>query len=71
VHDVTLSVAAMRVSNPDRAPALIYRRNTTPTPTGFAEILCDHSQYVAPAVDCAAHFAWARFSTTVERFPGG
>jgi hypothetical protein len=37
----TLSVVAMRVSNPDRSPVGINRRNTAPTPTGFAEIVSD------------------------------
>jgi hypothetical protein len=31
----------MRVSNPDRSPVGINRRNTAPTPTGFAEIVSD------------------------------
>src|SRR5215471_17595472 len=31
----------MRVHNPDRVPFAIYRRNRTPTPTGFAEIVRD------------------------------
>jgi hypothetical protein len=37
----TLSVAAMRVTNPDCSPVGINRRNTAPTPTGFAEIVRD------------------------------
>jgi hypothetical protein len=29
----------MCVCDPNRLPALIYRRNTTPTETGFAKIV--------------------------------
>src|SRR5947208_15684307 len=32
----------MRVSNPDCSPVGINRRNTAPTPTGFAEIVGDY-----------------------------
>jgi hypothetical protein len=44
-HDETLSVIVMRVNNPDCSPFAIYRRNTAPTPTGFAEIVSDDSRY--------------------------
>jgi hypothetical protein len=40
-HHEPLSVVAMRVSNPDRSPVTINRRDVTPTPTGFAEIVGD------------------------------
>jgi len=40
-HDVTLSVAAMRVSNSDCAPVAAHGRDATPTPSGFAEIVGD------------------------------
>jgi hypothetical protein len=40
-HNETLSVAAMRVNNPDCSPFTIYRRKTAPAPSGFAEIVCD------------------------------
>jgi hypothetical protein len=39
VHNETLSVIAMCVSNEDRPPVAIYSCNTTPAPTGFAEIV--------------------------------
>jgi hypothetical protein len=39
VHNQALSVAAMRVCNPDRLPTRINRLDTAPTPTGFAEIV--------------------------------
>jgi hypothetical protein len=38
-HNESPSIAVMRVNNPDRLAALIYRRNTTPTPSGFTEIV--------------------------------
>jgi hypothetical protein len=41
-HNKTLSVAAVRVSNPDCSPAGIYRRDAAPTPTGFAEMVGDN-----------------------------
>jgi hypothetical protein len=41
VHNETLSVVAMRVSNPDRSPLAIHGSNAAPTPTGFAEIVTD------------------------------
>jgi hypothetical protein len=37
----TLSVAAIRVSNPGLSPVGINRCDTAPTPTGFAEIVSD------------------------------
>jgi hypothetical protein len=40
----TLSVAAMCVCNPDRSPVGIYRCDTAPSPTGFAEIISDDFQ---------------------------
>jgi hypothetical protein len=39
MHDKTPSLAAMCVSNPDRSPVGINRRDATPTPTGFAEVV--------------------------------
>jgi hypothetical protein len=38
-----LTVAAMRVSNPDRSAVGINCRDTAPTPTGFAQIVRDDS----------------------------
>ncbi len=43
--DKSLSVAAMRVCNPNRSPVGINRRDTAPAPTGFAEIVSDDFQY--------------------------
>jgi hypothetical protein len=42
VHNETLSIVAVRVSNPDRSPVGINRRDTAPTPTGFPEIVGDY-----------------------------
>jgi hypothetical protein len=36
-HNETLSVAAMRVHNPDRSPFGIHSCGTAPTPTGFTQ----------------------------------
>ena len=47
VHNETLSVVAMCVSNEDCSPARIHGRNAAPTPTGFAEIAC--SLGIAPS----------------------
>ncbi len=41
LHNVTLSVVAMRVCNPDCSPLTINGQNAAPTPTGFAEIVSD------------------------------
>jgi hypothetical protein len=41
-HNETLSVAAMRVSNPERSSVGINRYDAAPTPTGFAEIVSDY-----------------------------
>ena len=41
MHNETLSVTAMCVSNEDYSPAMIHGRNAAPTPTGFAEIVSD------------------------------
>jgi len=38
----TLSVVAMRISNPDCSPVRIRDCNAAPTPTGFAEIVSDY-----------------------------
>jgi hypothetical protein len=40
-HNVTLSVIAVRVNNPDRLTVGINGCDTAPTPTGFAEIVSD------------------------------
>jgi hypothetical protein len=40
-HNETLSIVAMRVSNPDRSPVGIDSCDAAPTPTGFAEIVSD------------------------------
>jgi hypothetical protein len=44
-HNETLSVVAMCVSNEDRSPARVHSCDAAPTPTGFAEIVSDDSQY--------------------------
>jgi hypothetical protein len=41
LHNETLSVVAMCVSNEDCSPGRIDRCNTAPTPTGFAEVVRD------------------------------
>jgi hypothetical protein len=41
----------MCVNNPDRSPVAIHRCDTTPTPTGFAEIVSDDFRLIH-----AAHF---------------
>src|SRR6266478_5514352 len=41
VHNESLSVVVMRVSNEDRPPVTIYSCNTAPIPSGFAEIVGD------------------------------
>jgi hypothetical protein len=41
LHNETLSVVAMRVSNRDRSPFTIHGGDAAPTPTGFAEIVSD------------------------------
>jgi hypothetical protein len=38
-HNETLSVAAVRVSNPDRSSVGINRRDTAPTPSGSSQIV--------------------------------
>ena len=38
-HSKTLSVVAMSVNNPDCSSFAIYRRDTTPTPSCFTEIV--------------------------------
>jgi hypothetical protein len=38
-HNVTLSVVAVRINNPDCSPFAINRRDDSPAPTGFAEIV--------------------------------
>jgi hypothetical protein len=40
-YNEPLSVAAMRVSNPDRLPVGIDRRDSAPTPSGFNQIVSD------------------------------
>jgi len=63
-HNETLSVAAMRICNPDCLPLGIYGGNTAPTPTAFAEVVGDdfpvifrwravaQSGMTAPAILC-------------------
>jgi hypothetical protein len=41
-HNETLSVSAMRISNPDCSPFAVQSCDTAPTPTGFAEIIRDN-----------------------------
>jgi hypothetical protein len=42
-HNEALTVAAMRVNNPDRSPVAVDGCDTAPTPSGFAEIVSDDS----------------------------
>jgi hypothetical protein len=42
-HNVTRSVVAVCISNEDRLSVGINRCDTTPSPTGFAEIVCDET----------------------------
>jgi hypothetical protein len=39
VHNETLFVAAMGISNEDRSPARIHGSDTAPNPLSFAEIV--------------------------------
>jgi hypothetical protein len=41
VHNKKISVVAVCVNDPERSRVAIHRRNTAPTPTGFAEIVGD------------------------------
>jgi hypothetical protein len=41
VHNETLSVATMRVSDPDGSPVAIHSCNTIPSPSAFAEVISD------------------------------
>jgi hypothetical protein len=50
MHNETLSVVAMCVSNPDRSPVGTNRCDAAPTPTGFAEIAGDDFQYSSPDI---------------------
>jgi hypothetical protein len=52
----------MRVSNPDRSPVGINRRDAAPTPTSFAEIVSDdfpllQDKFRAPTSRCV----WVTF----------
>jgi len=48
VHNETLSVAAMRINNPDCSHLRIKGRDVAPTPTSFAEVVSDYfPEYVA------------------------
>jgi hypothetical protein len=51
MHNKTVSVAAMRVSNADCSPARIEWRARSPTPTGFPELfaIIPHRSCAAPA----------------------
>jgi len=44
-HNKTLSVAAVRINNPDRSPVEVHGCNAAPTPTGFAEIVSGVSTF--------------------------
>ncbi len=44
-HNEALTVAAMCVSNPDRAPARIQGCDAAPTPTGFAKRIRRAAQF--------------------------
>jgi hypothetical protein len=65
-HNETLSVVAVRVCNPDRSPLRINRRDAAPTPTGFAEVVCDDFP-VFHANHCVA-FGLRKASETRFRF---
>jgi hypothetical protein len=41
VHNVAFTVVAVCVRNKDRSPVRVYSCDTTPGPTGFAEIVSD------------------------------
>jgi hypothetical protein len=41
VHDKALTVVAMRIGNKDPSSLAINGCNAAPTPTGFAETVCD------------------------------
>jgi hypothetical protein len=41
MHNQTLSVVAMCVSNEDRSPFAIHSCDTAPAPSGFVEIVSD------------------------------
>ena len=41
MHDVTLAIVAMSVSNKGCSPVRIHGSDVTPTPSGFAEIVSD------------------------------
>jgi hypothetical protein len=41
LHNVTLCIAAMRVSSPDRSAVGINRCDAAPTPTCFTQIISD------------------------------
>ena len=62
-HKETLSIVAMHVCNPDRSPVGINRRNTAPTPTGLAEIVC----YKSPGTIWRGEIARAREQLLVEK----
>jgi hypothetical protein len=50
VHNETLSVVAVCVSNPDRSPIGINRCDAAPPPTGFAKVVTMISQYFTAAI---------------------
>jgi len=59
MHNETLTVATMCVSNPDRSPFGINRGHAAPTPTGRAEIISDDFPIFHAAIirvyDAAGH----------------
>jgi hypothetical protein len=42
MHNESLAVVAVRISNPYYSPLASHRSNTAPTPSGFAEIVSDY-----------------------------
>ena len=63
VHNETLSVAAMRVSNPDCSLARIHDCDAAPASSGLAEIVSDDFPIPLHALNCASfslHTAMAK-----------
>jgi len=63
-HNVTLSLAAMRVSNPDRSPVGIYAGDAAPAPTGLG--IVDHLRR-RPATADPSCGEFARFKSATGR----
>ena len=54
VHNEALTVVAMCVSHEDRSPLAIHSCNTAPTPSGFAELVCNGLPVPLHALDSAS-----------------